>query len=120
MTVAVGNHLLERRAAVALAGNVAVDILMDDLVAVGFGVGFTVPALALNALLGLLAAVGVAIVRYQPQSAHLLQFLFARHKYHLSSSFKFVASSGKNKSFHTFNSQKVKFISEYHIWEPFI
>ena len=95
VTVAVGDHLLERRAAVTLAGNVAVDILMDDLVAVGFGVGLTVPALAINALLGLLSAVGVAIVRHQPQSANLLQFLFARHKYHLSSSFKFVASRCK-------------------------
>lgn len=95
VAVAVGDHLLERRAAVALAGNVAVDILMDDLVAVGFGVGLTVPALTLNALLGLLAAVGVAIVCHQAQAAYLLQFLFARHKYHLSSSFKFVASRCK-------------------------
>ena len=48
------------------------------------GVSFAVPALALNGLLRLMATAGVAIVCHQTPTAYLLQFLFARHKYHLS------------------------------------
>ena len=65
--VAVRDHLLERRAAVRFAGDVPVDVLFADGHAVGAGIGFAVMTLALDALLGLAAAAGIAVVSHQAQ-----------------------------------------------------
>lgn len=80
----IGDHLLKLRAVVRLARDMPVNIFMQNDHAVDTGVGLAVPALALNRLLRLMAAAGVAIVCHKTQTAYLLRLLFVRHKYHLS------------------------------------
>lgn len=56
------HHELEGRALIIAAGKVTVYVLFDNDIPVGFGVCHTIPALPLDALLGLTAAWGVAVV----------------------------------------------------------
>ena len=75
---AVGHQLLEGGAVIGFAADVAVYILAQDGHAVGAGVGLTVPALALDALLGLAAAARVAVVSHQARRFGRRSF-FAGH-----------------------------------------
>ena len=83
----VGHQLLEGGAVIGFAADVAVYILAQDGHAVGAGVGLTVPALALDALLGLAAAAGVAVVSHQARCIGCGGF-FAGHD---NTSFRAVA-----------------------------
>ena len=74
----VGHQLLEGGAVIGFAADVAVYILAQDGHAVGAGVGLTVPALALDALLGLAAAARVAVVSHQARRFGRRSF-FAGH-----------------------------------------
>ena len=62
MQLGIFHHQLEGRAIIIAAGKVTVYVLFDNDITVGFGVCHTIPALSLNALLGLTAAWGVAVV----------------------------------------------------------
>ena len=74
----VGHQLLEGRAVIGFAADMAVYILAQDGHAVGAGVGLTVPTLALDALLGLTAAARVAVVSHQARRFGRRSF-FAGH-----------------------------------------
>ena len=84
---AVGHQLLEGGAVIGFAADVAVYILAQDGHAVGAGVGLAVPALALDALLGLAAAARVAVVSHQARCIGCSGF-FAGHD---NTSFRAVA-----------------------------
>lgn len=75
--VAVGDHLLEGRAVICLAGDVPVDVLLCDGHAVSAGIGFAIVALTLDALLCLAGAAGIAIVGHEPHSGRRRCFGFA-------------------------------------------
>ncbi len=62
MQLGIFHHQLEGRALIIAAGKVTVYVLFDNDIPVGFGVCHTIPALSLDALLGLTAAWGVAVV----------------------------------------------------------
>ena len=62
MQLGIFHHQLEGRALIIAAGKVTIYVLFDNDIPVGFGVCHTVPALPLDALLGLTAAWGLAVV----------------------------------------------------------
>ena len=65
----IGNHLLELRAVVRLAGDMPVNVFVQNDHAVDTGVGLAVPALTLNGLLRLMTAAAVAVVGNKPLAA---------------------------------------------------
>ena len=73
----VGHQLLEGRAVIGFAADMAVYILAQDGHAVGAGAGLAVPTLALDALLGLLGTAAVTVVGNQTVPGRY--FLFSCH-----------------------------------------
>ena len=79
MQLRVLHHHLEGGAVIITASEMAVYVLLDDHIAVRLGVSHTVTALALDGLLGLAAAWGVAIVGYCWEQLFLFKFTHKKY-----------------------------------------